>query len=86
MEQCSEETGKGRNELSLTLQRVPQYSASMQVPQYHTYCKRYSYTPDENSLSNVGLKRKLSQKNYASKFHKLVYLDEIEHCRKMANL
>ena len=58
----------------------------MQIPQYHTFSKRYSYTPDENSMSIVGLNRKLSPKNYISKFHKLVYLDEIAHCLKMANL
>ena len=54
-----------------------------QVPQYHTLCKRYSYTPDENSMSIVG---KLCPKTYVSKFHRLVYLDEIAHCLKMAQL
>jgi hypothetical protein len=56
------------------------------VPRFETLCNIYSYTPDEMSLNVVGLQRKLSPRNYISKFHKLVYLDELAHCRKMATL
>ena len=60
----------------------------MQVPNYTALCERYSYIADENVLSAVheGLDLKLSSENYVKKFHKLVFLDEMVHCQKMAAL
>ena len=60
----------------------------MQVPNYTALRERYSYITDENVLSAVheGLDLKLSSENYVNKFHKLVFLDEMAHCQKMAAL
>ena len=47
-------------------------------------CKNYSY-PCENSASVMDVVHGglLSCDNYKEKFHKLVYLDNLEHARKM---
>ena len=60
----------------------------MQVPNYFALWEDYSYSPDEDipSAAQVGLEEKLLPENYIDKFHKLVCLDEIAHCHKMASL
>lgn len=43
----------------------------------------YQY-PDEDSKSMLrGVERLLSPESYKSKYHRLVYLDDLEHTRKM---
>ena len=44
---------------------------------------KYGY-PDEDSESVLrGVKCPLTTENYHSKYHRLVYLDDLEHTRKM---
>lgn len=44
---------------------------------------KYGY-PDEDSKSVLrGVKCLLTTENYHSKYHRLVYLDDLEHTRKM---
>ena len=45
-------------------------------------CDKYSYPEDQHKLLRDS-DGKLSCDNYKSKYHKLVYLDNLEHARKM---
>ena len=52
--------------------------------EFSELCEKYAY-PDENSeIITSGVQRCLSCDNYKSKYHKLVFLDDVEHARKMA--
>ena len=51
---------------------------------FYNLCETYAY-PDENSdIVTSGVQSALMCDNYRSKYHKLVYLDDLEHARKMA--
>ena len=43
----------------------------------------YSYPCEDSIHDEVEAMRQLSRENYKTKYHKLVYLDELEHSRKM---
>ena len=47
-------------------------------------CDRYSYPDEGSDVITSGMQCDLTCDNYKSKYHKLVFLDNLEHARKMA--
>jgi hypothetical protein len=64
------------------------HKALEEFPRYLEMCEMYKYSSNEAvpSASQVELAQSLCRGNYTDKLHKLICLDELAHCRKMATL
>ena len=51
---------------------------------FEELCDCYSYPTEDSDTVVDGVQCDLTCDNYQSKYHKLVYLDDLEHARKMA--
>ena len=61
---------------------LSEYQSILQLDMKSLYDK-YSYPDEQSIVHDESLKSKLVLGNYKSKFHKLVYLDELAYSRKM---
>ena len=56
------------------------------LPQYSDFsrlCDEYEYPSESSAIVTHVLAQKLTAHNYHSKYHKLIYLEEIESSRKI---
>ena len=51
---------------------------------FEDLCDIYSYPMEDSDTIMDGVQCDLTCDNYRSKYHQLVYLDDLEHARKMA--
>lgn len=51
---------------------------------FNELCETYAYPDEDNDVIMCGVQCDLTCDNYKSKYHKLVFLDDLEHARKMA--
>lgn len=56
---------------------------SLQVTNFKEISMKYGFPEETCSSLLEGLSCKLTSENYKSKYHKLVYLEEMAHSRKM---
>ena len=52
--------------------------------EFSELCENYAYPNENSDIITSGVQCRLTCDNYKSKYHKLVFLDDIEHARKLA--
>ena len=59
------------------------FALMLQYPDYLLLNKQYEYPSETSAVIIPGITEKLTENNYQQKYHKLVYLEELESSRKI---
>ena len=54
-----------------------------QYPDFLTLNDQYEYPSEDSAIITRGIAEKLTENSYQEKYHKLIYLEEIESSRKI---